>query len=112
MTFHTTKHGLSHDETLALANLFFVNRSITNQHLCNQLSANALRKTSKNAFFSTEEPFLHKDAILEGVKFEFSLTKVVLTHLQNFSQHLKGFNCPFFYIFATITATRKRRKKK
>jgi hypothetical protein len=102
ISFRTTKRYLWRSETIPLANLYFVNREITDLNPCNKLSVNALRKTSKNAFFSTEEPFLHKDAILEGVKFEFSLTKVVLTHLQNFWQHLKGLNCLFFYIFATI----------
>ena len=57
-------------KTLPLANLLFVNRSITNKHSRNHLSVNNLQKTSKIAFFSSEGQFLHEDAILEGSKFE------------------------------------------
>ena len=64
------RHYLSRNETLPLANLLFVNRSITDNYSRNHLSVNSLRKTSKIALFSAEEQFLHEDAILEGSKFE------------------------------------------
>ena len=57
ITFHTTKHGLSRNETLPLANLLFVNCPFTDEYPCNHLSFNTLRKTSKNGVFSTEWPF-------------------------------------------------------
>ena len=57
ITFHTTKLYLSRTKTLPLANSDFVNREITVYNPCNHLSANMLRKTSKNAVFSTEWPF-------------------------------------------------------
>ena len=77
MTFHTTKHGLSRDETLPLVNSDFVNREITDENPCNYLLANILRKTQKNAFFSTKRRVGWKECILEGSKFEYYLTNVI-----------------------------------
>ena len=54
MVFHTTKRYLWRSETLPLAILSFVNRTITDEYPCNHLSINALRITSKNGVFSTE----------------------------------------------------------
>ena len=68
ITFHTMKPYLSHGETLPLANLFYVNRSVTIKHPCNHLSANTLPKTSKIAVFSTESPFRCQHPLFFGVK--------------------------------------------
>ncbi len=51
------KPYLSRNETLPFANSDFVNRMFTNNYPCNNLSVNALRKTSKNGVFSVEGPF-------------------------------------------------------
>jgi len=74
MTFHTAKHGLSHDKTLPLANSSFVNYPFTDKRSCNHLSINTLRKTSKIAFFSTKNIFVQKDGLNLGSKFEYSFT--------------------------------------
>jgi hypothetical protein len=70
MTFHTTKHGLSRSETLPFANSDFVNRLFTDKQSRNHLSTNVLRKTSKNALFSTGKLFVRADALNLGLKFE------------------------------------------
>ena len=77
ITFHTMKPYLSHGETLPLANLFYVNRSITIEHPCNHLSANTLPKTSKNAVFSTESPFRCQHPLFFGVKIRSFLDKIL-----------------------------------
>ena len=64
------KHGLSRSETLPLANSYFVNRTITDEQSCNHLSLNDLRKTSKNALFSTGKLFVRSDGLNLGLKFE------------------------------------------
>ena len=68
LMFHRMKHDLSHDETLPLANSDFVNRTFTNNYPCNNLSVNALRKTSKNGVFSAEGPSRCQHPPLLGVK--------------------------------------------
>ena len=92
------KPYLSHGETLPLANLFYVNRSITIEHPCNHLSANTLPKTSKIAVFSTDSPFRCQHPLFFGVKIRilFDNSKYVangvgslLSSLKNYSLLLK-----------------------
>ena len=75
ITFHTTKPYLSRSETLPLANLYFVNRPFTVQNSRNHLSSNTLRKTSKNAVFSTEGPFRCQHPLFFGVKIRILFDK-------------------------------------
>ena len=75
------KPYLSRTETLALANSDFVNRSFTDKNLCNYLSDNDLRKTSKNGVFSTERPFRDQDPPFFGVKIRFLFDKIRMSHL-------------------------------
>ena len=70
MTFHTMKPYLSCNETLPLANPFFVNRQVTDKQSRNHLSVNTLQKTSKIALFSTKNIFVQKDGLNLGSKFE------------------------------------------
>ena len=70
MTFHTMKPYLSRNETLPLANSFFVNRQVTDKQSHNHLLVNALQKTSKIALFSTKNIFVQKDGLNLGSKFE------------------------------------------
>ena len=64
------KPYLSRTKTLPLANSYFVNRQITVYNPRNHLSANALRKTSKIALFSTKNVFVQEDGLNLGPKFE------------------------------------------
>ena len=75
MVFHTTKHNLWRSETIPLANLFFVNREITDKCPCNHLSDNTLRKTSKNAVFSTKRPFRDQYPPFFGAKIRIFIDK-------------------------------------
>ena len=84
MTFHTTKHGLSRNETLPLANLDFVNCTFTDKQSRNNLSVNTLQKPSKIALFSPKEQFVQEDALNLGSKFEVYLTKSTPFILPNF----------------------------
>ena len=83
ITFHTTKHGLSCCETLPLANLYFVNRTITNQYPRSHLSINALQKTAEIAVFWPTALFVVSTPCFLGSKFEYSFTKVAM----NISPH-------------------------
>ena len=76
MTFHTTKHGLSRNETLPLANSSFVNRPFTDKYPCNHLSINTLRKTTKIAVFSTEWPFRDQYPPFFGLKIRILFDKI------------------------------------
>ena len=71
------KPYLSHGETLPLANLFYVNRSITIEHPYNHLSANTLPKTSKNGVFPTDSPFRCQHPLFFGVKIRSFLDKIL-----------------------------------
>ena len=82
--FHRLKHGLSHDETIPLANPFYVNRSVTDDVFCNHLSANKLQKTSKNAFFPAKNIFVQNDALYLGPKFEYYLTNTIESPYSSF----------------------------
>ena len=75
MVFHTTKHNLWRSETIPLANLFFVNREITDKYSCNHLSDNTLRKTSKNAVFSAKRPFRDQYPPFFGAKIRIFIDK-------------------------------------
>ena len=70
MVFHTMKPYLSCNETLPLANSFFVNRQVTDKQSRNHLPVNALRETSKIALFSTKNVFVQTDGLYLGSKFE------------------------------------------
>ena len=64
------KPYLSRTKTLPLANPYFVNRLFTNNYPCNNLSVNALRKTSKKALFRPSDPFVRKVPLHLGSKLE------------------------------------------
>jgi len=64
------KPYLSRNETLPLANSFFVNRQVTDKQSRNHLLVNTLQKTSKIALFSTKNIFVQKDGLNLGSKFE------------------------------------------
>jgi len=83
ITFHTVKHGLSRNETIPLANLYFVNREVTDNNPCNHLSDNDLPKTSKNDVFSTERPFRDQYPLLFGVKIRILFDKIPFTRIWN-----------------------------
>ena len=57
ISFSTTKRYLWRGETLPLANSDYVNREITDKNLCNNLSINALQKSTKSGLLFDQKYF-------------------------------------------------------